>query len=166
MRNPRVSRHSVPNLFNCQTTVPIYFLSQDYAAENFIQPLPNTAAPPYIYSNMPNMMLPTAYPDMGYANAPFLNDYSQQNMFQYRSPFVQMPIMPQNGPYINTSIPAIIPESVQMPEEQNLEEELSHLLRRVFIDDNEKTLRDLTENPNIIAQMNFQERCLLLLCQM
>lgn len=170
MRNSRVTRHSVPNLLQCQTTLPVYFLSQDYAGENYIQPLASApAAPPFIYPNMTNVILPTAYSEMTYANAQFLNDYGQQNIFQYRTPYVQLPMMPPNAPYISTTV-STIPESMPIPEstsgEQNLEEELTQLLRRFFIDDNEKTLRDLTENPNIIAQLNFNERCLLLRCQM
>lgn len=173
-RQPRrVARHSVPNLFQCQTAVPVYFLSQDYAADNFIQPLASApAAPPFVYPNV----LMTTYPDMGYANAQFLNEYGQQNMFQYRAPFVQVPVMSQNSPFINTTIPTTIPETVSeqnqadlqnhVSNEQSLDEELSQLLRRVFIDETEKSLRDLTDNLNIISQLNYSDRCLILRCQM
>jgi hypothetical protein len=140
-------------------------------ADNFAQPLTSApAVPSFIYPGITNVMMPSGYPDMSYANAQYLNEYGQQNMFQYRAPFVQLSMVPQNAPYINNSVPATIPESMQMPEpantEQNLEEELSQLLRRFFIDDNEKTLRDLTEDPSIISQLSFGERCLLLRCQM
>jgi hypothetical protein len=50
--------------------------------------------------------------------------------------------------------------------EFNFEDDLNRLLRRFFIDDGEKTLRDLTEDPNILAQLDFHERRLVLHHQM
>lgn len=150
-------------------------MGHDYpSSDNFIQPLANTSTP-YMYSPMGNVMMPTGYSEMNYANAQYLNDYGQQNIFQYQVPFVPMPLLPQNAQFVNTTaIPSSIPESVVPQEQQNgfvntemsLDDELSQLLKRVFIDDTDRSLKDLTDNPNILAQLNYYERCLLLRCQM
>jgi len=174
-------RHSVPNLFQCQNNLPIYFLSQDYAAaaaaaENFIQPLASApAAPPFIYPNMTSVFMPTAYPDMAYANAQFMSDFGPQNVFQYRPPFVQMPVLPQGAPMVSNLVApnqpmdsGFVQRSEPSPIEQNpgreysSEDELAGLFRRIFIDDRGRTLRDLTNNQNVVAQLNYNERRLVL----
>jgi hypothetical protein len=62
--------------------------------------------------------------------------------------------------------PSPISQSNVSEREFNFEDDLSRLLRRFFIDDGEKTLRDLTDDPNIVAQLDFHERRLVLHHQM